>query len=69
MMAELIVDTTGGILDARATGELVRCRDCRWGKAVGQIGCVRFEDRANPDGNTSPDGFCAWAEGRGGEAR
>lgn len=27
-MAEYIVDTTDGILHARMTGELVRCRDC-----------------------------------------
>ena len=27
-MAEYIVDTTEGILHARTTGELVRCRDC-----------------------------------------
>lgn len=27
-MAEYIVDTTDGILHARTTGELVRCRDC-----------------------------------------
>lgn len=62
-MAEHVVDTTEGIHSARTTGELTRCRDCRWGKAVRQIGCVRFEDCANPDG------FCAWAERRGGEAR
>lgn len=28
LMAEYIVDTTDGILHARTTGELVRCRDC-----------------------------------------
>ena len=27
-MAEYIVDTTDGILDARTTGEVIRCRDC-----------------------------------------
>lgn len=27
-MSEYIVDTTAGILHARTTGELVRCRDC-----------------------------------------
>lgn len=29
-MAEYIVDTTDGILHSRTTGELVRCRDCRY---------------------------------------
>jgi hypothetical protein len=29
-MAEYIVDTTDGILHARTTGELVRCKECRY---------------------------------------
>ena len=29
-MAEYIVDTTDGILHSRTTGELVRCRDCKF---------------------------------------
>lgn len=65
-MSEYVVDTTDGILDARTTGEVVRCRECKWGKAVRRIGCVRFENRANPDGDTDPDGYCAWARRRGG---
>lgn len=43
-------------------GEIVRCRDCRWGQAVEQVGCVRLVDRANPNGLTDPDGYCAWGE-------
>lgn len=66
-MAEYIVDTTDGVLDARTTGTVVRCKDCVWGRAVEQVGCVRLVDRANPDGLTDPDGYCAWARGRDGE--
>lgn len=40
---------------------IVRCKDCVWGKAVEQIGCIRFEDRGS-DGLKDPDGFCAWGE-------
>lgn len=61
-MAEYIVDTTDGILDARTTGMVVRCMDCVWGRAVEQVGCVRLVDRANPNGLTDPDGYCAWGE-------
>lgn len=63
-MAEYIVGATGGILDARTTGEVIRCRDCVWGRAVEQVGCVRLVDRANSDGLTDPDGYCAWGERR-----
>lgn len=42
---------------------IVRCKDCVWGKAVEQIGCLRFEDRGS-DGSKDPDGFCAWGEKR-----
>lgn len=66
-MAEYIVDTTDGIYNARTTGELVRCKDCVWGRAVEQVGCVRFEDRASLDGLADPDGYCAWGEKRDGE--
>lgn len=40
---------------------LVRCKECVWGKAVEQVGCVRFQDRGS-DGPKDPDGFCAWGE-------
>lgn len=63
-MAEYIVDTTEGVLHARTTGELVRCRDCshvyehhdargRWLLCNLQL---YFE--------VKPDGFCAWGEKR-----
>ena len=42
---------------------IVRCKECVWGKAVEQIGCIRFEDRGS-DGLKDPDGFCAWGEER-----
>lgn len=42
---------------------IVRCKECVWGKAVEQIGCIRFEDRGS-DGLKDPDGFCAWGEKR-----
>lgn len=42
---------------------IVRCKECVWGKAVEQIGCIRFEDRRS-DGLKDPDGFCAWGEKR-----
>ena len=29
-MAEYIVDTTEGVLDAKTTGKLIRCKDCDW---------------------------------------
>lgn len=45
------------------TSKLVRCKDCVWGKAVDQVGCVRFEDSGS-DGLKDPDGFCAWGEKR-----
>lgn len=57
-----------GAMDAaRALADLidpnvVHCRDCKWGKAVREIGCVRFDDRLNSAGNTDPMGYCAWAE-------
>ena len=65
-MAEYIVDTTNGILKAKTMGELVRCRDCVWGRAVESIGCIRLADRmGDPCGRPTktledPDGHCAW---------
>lgn len=64
-MSEYILDTTNGILNAKTTGTVVRCKDCVYGRAVEQIGYVRLVDRANPDGLTDPDGYCAWGERRG----
>ena len=49
------------LIDPEQSG-LVHCKDCRYGKAVRQIGCIRFHDLAHPDGNRDPDGYCAWGE-------
>ena len=53
-----------GLTMANFPGEpIVRCKECVWGKAVEQIGCIRFEDRGS-DGLKDPDGFCAWGKKR-----
>lgn len=45
--------------------QIVRCKDCVWGKAVKQVGCVRFDDRGSYGLKThNPYGFCAWGERR-----
>ncbi len=44
--------------------EIVRCRDCEFGKAIESIGCIKFQhvnERLQPK---DPDGFCAWGERR-----
>lgn len=54
------------------TEPVVRCRDCRWGRAVEAVGCIRMLDMATGDGQDpstcagpqDPDGFCAWGERR-----
>lgn len=59
-MAEYIVDTTDGILHARTTGELVRCRDCKHclTDGEGRYVCMSLHY------TTTPDGYCAWAKKR-----
>lgn len=67
-MAEYIVDTTDGTLDARTTGEVIRCRDCadcisyyvkgyfigpKWNYECARHLCVTWSD-----------GYCAWARRR-----
>lgn len=59
-MAEYIVDTTDGILHARTTGELIRCRDCRHIVTDGEGRYVCASLRCT----TTPDSYCAWAERR-----
>jgi hypothetical protein len=69
-MAEYIVDTTEGILHARTTGELVRCRDCKhymrgrcdW-LTIDTGGRIAKPVSFKP----ASDGFCAWGEKREGE--
>ena len=42
---------------------IVHCKECVWGKAVEQVGCIRFEDRGIKTPK-DPDGFCAWGKKR-----
>lgn len=42
--------------------EIVRCRDCEYGRAVEEIGCIRFE--AIGGDPKDRDGFCAWGKWR-----
>ena len=40
---------------------IVRCRDCEYGRAIEDIGCLAFQhsdERLQPK---DPDGFCKWA--------
>lgn len=57
-MAEYIVDTTDGIYNARTTGELVRCMDCKHCVTDGESRYVCASLRCT----TTPDGYCAWGE-------
>lgn len=68
-MAEYIVDTTEGVLNARTTGELVRCRDC-WYYLRGRCDwLLMLTGRMLPaiPFEPAPDGYCAWGEKRDGE--
>ena len=59
-MAEYIVDTTEGIYNARTTGELVRCRDC---KHLRTYGGVRHGHYCARDlGRVERFDFCSKAE-------
>jgi hypothetical protein len=60
-MSELIVDTTGGILDARTTGEVIRCLECEWCNTHpdGTRVCKRLFLRVHDDD------FCSRATRRG----
>jgi hypothetical protein len=59
-MAEYIIDTTDGILHARTTGELVRCKDCAYhderGYMPGRVTCRMHS------GIWGKDDFCSKAE-------
>lgn len=59
-MAEYIVDTTNGILDAKTTGRIVRCRDCKHSATDGEGRYVCVPLRCT----TEPGGYCSWAERR-----
>ena len=44
---------------------IVRCRDCEYGKAIEDIGCIAFhhaDERLQP---RDPNGFCAWGVRKG----
>ena len=69
-MAEYIVDTTDGILHARTTGELVRCRDCVFLETRRLFGGVAATCHLMDGGDVicgSLDGYCSNAVRR--EAR
>ena len=66
-MAEYIVDTTDGILHARTTGELVRCRDCFYlemHRLLGGVAATCCFDGYNVI-CSSLDGYCSNAVRRG----
>lgn len=73
-MAEYILDTADGIYNARMTGELVRCKDCRWacvpeddgGYDVSLLACTWWMDVSRSSGDlfVEEDDYCSHAEKR-----
>lgn len=59
-MAEYIVDTTDGILNAKTTGRIVRCRDCKHSVTDGEGRYVCAPLRCT----TEPGGYCHRGERR-----
>ena len=59
-MAEYILDTSDGIYNARMTGELIRCRDCKHfmtdHRERHACASLLFP--------CTPDDYCSWAEKR-----
>ena len=53
-MAEYIVDTTNGVLDAKTTGMVVRCKDCKHSAKDGKGRYVCAPLRCT----TEPGGYC-----------
>lgn len=76
-MAEYIIDTTDGIYNARTTGELVRCKDCRWACVPDDDGaydacllaCTWWMDVSRSSGDlfVEEDDFCSHGEKREGK--
>jgi hypothetical protein len=67
-MAEYIVDTTEGVLHARTTGELVRCRDCFYLETRRLLGGVAATCYLMDGGDVicrNLDGYCSEAVRRG----
>ena len=71
-MAEYIIDTTNGIFDSKATGEIIRCKDCAYFGESDDMAfspwCWRDTDHAGYGWPTNENGYCAWAERKGGGA-
>lgn len=73
-MAEYILDTADGIYNARMTGELVRCKDCRWacepdddgGYDVRFLACAWWMSYSRSGGDlfVEEDDFCSHGEKR-----
>lgn len=73
-MTEYIVDTTDGIYNARTTGDLVRCKDCKWacepdddgGYDVHFLACAHWMNysRSSSDLFVEEDDFCSHGEKR-----
>ena len=62
-MAEYILDTSDGIYNARMTGELIRCRDCK------HFLTGKYNDKirhacASLLFPVTPDDYCSFAEKR-----
>lgn len=61
---EYILDTSDGIYNARTTGELIRCKDCRhlmtgkYSNGKSRYACASL---LLP---VTPDDYCSWAEKR-----
>lgn len=63
---EYILDTTDGIYNARTTGELIRCRDCKHfmtGRKYHRNGEIRHVC-ASLLFPVTPDDYCSFAEKR-----
>lgn len=65
-MAEYIVDTTDGILNARTVGELIRCKDCLYMETHCAFGNVAAFCYLDEDGNVcnGMDSYCSRAKRR-----
>lgn len=63
-MAEYIVDTTDGILNAKTTGRIVRCRDCEHSYEHSDARGRWLLCNLSTYREVEPDGFCSWARRR-----
>lgn len=44
--------------------QVIRCRDCKYGRAIEDVGCILLEGACGQEIH-NPDGFCAWGEYHG----